>query len=166
MAKLTIIVGFRSLVSCKFLHFSGVFYTTLLTTARSWVIFVSSLRFAYRRQRASSGHDDGSARQRIPCGDTFPTDVGRSPSENRFFPIPFSRSGLSGRAPHLPKFSPLQGCFRIHGSQVLNFASFEVGREASVLHARIPIAAPVAFSEVSRNSPAGFRGTFRVHVPA
>jgi len=102
----------------------------------------------------------------FPAETHFPTDVGRSPSENRFFPIPFSRSGFSGRVPHLPKFSPLQGCFRIHGSQALNFASFEVGREASVLHARIPIAAPDAFSEVSWNSPAGFRGTFRVHVPA
>lgn len=154
-------------MSCKFLHFSGVFYTTFLTTARSWVIFVSFPRFLRIVVGAPFFRNDGcSARQRISRGDTFPTDVGRSPSENRFFPIPFSRSGLSGRAPHLPKFSPLQGCFRIHGSQALNFASFEVGREASVLHARIPIAAPDAFSEVSRNSPAGFRGTFRVHVPA
>lgn len=153
-------------MSCKFLHFSGVFYTALLTTARSWVIFVSSLRFAYRRQRAFPDTTMAVHGSAFPAETLFPTDVGRSPSENRFFPIPFSRSGLSGRAPHLPKFSPLQGCFRIHGSQALNFASFEVGREASVLHARIPIAAPDAFSEVSRNSPAGFRGTFRVHVPA
>ena len=166
MAKLTIIVGFRSPVSCKFLHFPGVFYTTLLTTARSWVIFVSSLRFAYRRQRAFSGHDDGSARQRIPRRDTFPNRRRPFSFREPIFPDSVFPIRFSGRVPHLPKFSPLQGCFRIHGSQALNFASFEVGREASVLHARIPIAAPDAFSEVSWNSPAGFRGTFRVHVPA
>lgn len=154
-------------MSCKFLHFSGVFYTTLLTTARSWVIFVSFPRFLRIVVGAPFFRNDGcSARQRIPRGDTFPNRRRPFSFREPIFPDSVSRSGLSGRAPHLPKFSPLQGCFRIHGSQALNFASFEVGREASVLHARIPIAAPDAFSEVSRNSPAGFRGTFRVHVPA
>lgn len=113
-----------------------------------------------------SGHDDGSARQRIPRGDTFPNRRRPFSFREPIFPDSVFPIRSSGRAPHLPKFSPLQGCFRIHGSQALNFASFEVGREASVLHARIPIAAPDAFSEVSRNSPAVFRGTFRVHVPA
>lgn len=65
---------------------------------------------------------------------------------------------------HFPKFSPLSGCFRIYGSQMLNFASFEVGFEASVLSVRTLHSFGLRFSR-SPGIPSRFSGGLRASVP-
>lgn len=145
--------GFRARRSPrKFLHFCVVFYTSPLTKAPPRRIFVSSPRFAYRRQRAFFlGNDDSGAQQRIPARTNRFVRNSVFSDRRRFNPRVPSSSPFRSCVPFSDVFTPLRMRL-IYGSQTPNCPPFEVRPAAS---------------EQPRSLPVHFvcRGTSRVRTP-